>query len=216
MNNALPTGPADKKRISCRIGGDSLAVYERVLVRWGTNAAGDLLRRWVLSGVLVWSREGGQGRLEDMGGQERARNDVVERKRVSCRLNGRLPEDRHALGVYDRVLDEWGTYTAGDLLRRWVLAGFQVWVREGGRLSLDAFDPSDERAAARLEPMQSCNNENNTPSNNDGVLSNNEQLSGGANKESSTEIGPAPPSPPPRPTFVGMLGMGLSQEVRKQ
>lgn len=129
---------------------------------------------------------------------------AAEKKRVSCRLNGRMPEDRKAIHVYDRVLDEFGTNAAGDMLRRWLLSGFLVWVREGGLDNLDAL-PSPE----------TYTNESNTPSNNDGVLSANESSDVGGQADSATEIAsPAATAAAPEPAgFVGMLGMGLSQEA---
>ena len=133
-------------------------------------------------------------------------NAADTKKRVSFRLNGKMPEDRLAIEIYNRVLGEFGTNAAGDMVRRWVLGGFLVWLREGGLTSLD------ELAA---KPGVLRNNESNTPSNNDSVVSTN---------ESGTEVGVVavqeaesvadPRGVPQAPAgFVGMLGMGLSSEL---
>lgn len=136
----------------------------------------------------------------------RKERSVLEKKRVSCRLNGRMPEDRRAIEVYERVLGDFGTNAAGDLLRRWVLSGFLVWSREGGLGTLESFPPK--------EPIHPSIN-GNTSSNDARVLSANE--SDIPDIESDTpmevmEVASVPEVPSsPQAGFVGMLGMGISR-----
>lgn len=135
-----------------------------------------------------------------MSATEKSESKAGGKQRVSMRLNPKFPEQRLALDVINAMRERFGTNAAGDLMCLWLVAGSRSWRRDGGLANIAGLLGID---------ADHHSNMSNTSSNDDGVLSINDSHA----DDTPTEIGVATPSAPARSAgFVGMLGMGLSEE----